>query len=103
MRDPELLLTLLRQMAEDQYGRFNHVRTLGMSEAEQRVDHHLELLRDAGHVEWIEGKFPRITNAGYDLIEAVDKNPKIMDAFMDTMKRGVPYIQAAAAALKLLS
>ena len=73
MRDGELLPALLREMAASQDGRSELVKTLGMGEEEQRRCHHMELLADAGLAEWDGRKFPRITNAGYDFIEAVTR------------------------------
>ena len=104
MRDPELLLELLRAMAADEFGRMNLPTHLGMSKEEQNRVHHMEQLADAGHADWYLGSngLPRITSAGYDFIAAVDKNPKIMDTFLEQLKKGIPYLQAAAAAMSLL-
>ena len=104
MRDPELLLELLRTMAADEFGRMNLPAHLSMSKEEQNRVHHMEQLADAGHAEWELGsnKFPRITSAGYDFIAALDKNPKIMGAFFDQLQKGIPYLQAVAAAMSLL-
>ena len=103
MRDGELLLALLREMAASQDGRSNMVKTLGMGEEEQRRCHHMELLADAGLAEWDGRKFPRITNAGYDFIEAVDKNQKCMTGFLDKLRAGIPLLQAVKATLDLLA
>ena len=105
MRDPETLLSLLREMAADDFGRSNLVVTFGMDEDQRRMVHHMELLADAGHVEWDSGgrEFPRITNDGYDFIEAVDKNAESMAIFIDKFEKGIPYVKAAIAAVSLLS
>ena len=103
MRYPELLLSLLRQMASDDFGRINFVMHMGMDTDEQRKAHHLELLRDAGLVEWLDRKLPRIRNDGYDFIEAVDKNPRVKETFLEKLKEGVPLLQAVLSALNLLS
>ncbi len=104
MRDPELLLELLRTMAADEFGRMNLATHMGMSKEEQNRVHHMEQLADAGHAEWYFGsnKFPRITSAGYDFIAAVDNNPRMMSAFLEHLKNGIPYLQAAGAAMSLL-
>ena len=103
MRDGELLLVLLREMAASQDGRSKLVKTLGMGEHGQRRCHHMELLADAGLAEWDGRKFPRIKNAGYDFIEAVDKNQKCMTRFLDKLRAGIPLLQAVKATLELLA
>ena len=100
MRDPEILLALLRSMAENDAGQYLIVPTLDTSQKEL---HHLQLLVDAGHVEWHPPKLPRITNDGYDFIEAVDNNEGAMNAFLEKLRVGVPYVNAALAAVKMLS
>ena len=104
MRDPELLLSLLREMAEKPDGRLTTLRIhLGMSEAELRRKHHVEILADAGHVYWsCSKKHPRITNAGYDFIAAADGHPSCMSKFLDLVKSGIPYLPAVEGAMKLL-
>ena len=97
MREPDLILELLRETAQTPDGRLPFTPTMGMDEKEVQIMHHLEILSDSGHVDWSSRRqFPRITNAGYDFIEAVDKNPPGMKAFMDNISRGIPYIEAAA-------
>ncbi len=102
-RDPQLLLTLLHTMAADDYGRMNMVKHLSMSPEEMRAVHHMEMLMDAGHVEWHDRQLPRITSSGYDFIDAADKNPKSMAAFLEAIRAGVPYANSVLAALKLLT
>ena len=99
MRDPDLLLMLLRDMAADSYGRMLVTKPYGMDEEQQKIVHHIELLRDAGHVEQVSDSMVRITNDGYDFISAVDKNNKAMTVFVEACKRGVPYVKAAAVAI----
>ena len=62
----------------------------------------MELLVDTGLAEWEEPKLPRITNTGYDFIEGVDKNPKSMTKFLETLNAGIPLVRAVKAALELL-
>ena len=103
MRDPEIILDLLREMANAVDGRLNFVMTAGMDDEGLTVMHHLELLRDAGHVEWEQRRLPRITNDGYDFIEAVDKNETIKQRFLKLFNEGRPYLSAVKAALELFS
>ena len=91
-------------MAADDYGRMNMVKHLSMSPAEEmRAVHHMEKLMDAGHVEWHDRQLPRITSVGYDFIDAADKKPKSMEAFLEAIRIGVSYANAVLAALKLLT
>ena len=104
MRSDDLLLTLLREMASSPDGRMILFKAAGMDEERQRRYHHMELLADAGLAEWDEPKKnPRITNAGYDFIEAVDKNSQAMETFKKMLRDGVPLVQAVSAALSLMT
>ena len=103
MRNDELLLELLREMAKAPDGRMMLVRMLGMDEEDQARSHHMELLDDAGLAVWDGDKLPRITSPGYDFIEAADKNSKVMDTFKEKLKEGVPLLQAVTAALSLMT
>lgn len=103
MRDHDLLLVLLREMAASPDGRNRLTKTLGMDEERQRRCHHMELLADAGLAEWNDRAFPRITNAGCDFIEAVDKNQKCMAKFLEKVREGIPLLQAVKVTLDLLA
>lgn len=103
MRDPDLLLSLLREMAATEYGRISVVQGIGMSNKQQRRVHHVELLADAGLVEWLPPKLPRITNDGYDFIEVVDKNKSSMDKFLELIEKGWPLAQAVLGAIQAVS
>ena len=125
MRDPELLLGLLREMANSPNGEIksplwaiSHERISSEDRQDNSLPdlvsprpdteqnrrcHHMMLLAEVHLVEWDHRwSSPRITNAGYDLVEAVDKNQKCMDEFLEKMKAGTPLLQAVKATLKLL-
>ena len=99
MRNPELLLQLLREMAAQPDGRIPMAFTI---DGDERV-HHMLLLKDAGHASWRGDTNPRITNAGYDFIEAYDKNPQAKQRFLDLWSKAVPYARAAKEAVELIS
>ena len=104
MRKHDLLFSLLREMAEEPDGQIIAVATMGMSEQESERRHHVEILVDAGHAVWNpQGSMARITNSGYDFIEAVDKGRGVMEMFNDLMEKGIPYVQAAQAVLNYMS
>ena len=104
MRDPELLISILKEMAEQSDGRIHMAVTLGMSEEERRRKLHIELLADAGLVEWYEiNKFPRITNAGFDFIQAVSKKKGARQRFLEVLDTGAPLLNAVGAVAALFT
>ena len=110
MRDPELMLSLLREMSEgkDKMGRLIIPMTFDMDERQQQRHHHMELLVDAGHAQWTndDHHIARITNAGYDFLNAAT-NPthgeKVWSRFIDTFNSGVSYARAAEAAMEFVT
>ena len=94
MRDTELLLSLLREMGNKPHGRTIVKTFLGMDEQTQQRHHHAELLVDAGHAEWSEGLL-RITNDGYDFLNAIDADPKHLEQFHQYFNTGARYADAA--------
>ena len=106
MRDPEVMLSLLREMAGNDGGWIVAPAQAHMgisSEDAQRRYHHAELLVDAGHAQWNDQKVvARITNAGYDFIDAVEKQERVRTKFLERFKAGIPYLMAVKAALEVL-
>ena len=105
MRDPKLMLSLLRQMASDDYGRLTMPASFGMSAEEQRHRHHLELLIDAGRAEWTgrQMSIARITNAGYDFINAVDQGEEFINRFLNLINKGIRVGQAMDTIVEMVS
>lgn len=104
MRDPDLMLSLLREMADDDSGWIAIPATMGMRAHELRRRHQLELLIDAGHAQWTSPQMSvaRITNAGYDFINAVEMQETVRAKFLELFKAGIPYLNAASTAMGLL-
>ena len=110
MRDPELMLSLLREMSEDKdkMGRLIIPMTLDMDERQLQRHHHMELLVDAGHAQWTndDHHIARITNAGYDFLNAAT-NPthgeKAKARFVELFNSGVAYARAAQAAVDVVA
>jgi len=106
MRDPELMLALLKEMSEDAGGYLTVARTLGMSPDERKYYHHVELLVDAGHAVWTSPRadIARITNDGYDFLNAT-ANPntgaQVRARFIQLFNNGLPYVQAVTSAMDL--
>ena len=108
MRDPELMVALLEEMCKNDMGRLLIPMTMGMDEHRQQRRHHVELLVDAGHAEWVNDKrsVARITNAGYDFLNAAT-NPtngeKAKTRFVDLFNSGVSYARAAQSVVDWVS
>ena len=108
MRDPELMLSLLKEMSDEAMGQLIVPMMMGMTEEDERQRHHVELLIDAGHARWVgdEQQAARITNAGYDFLNAAS-NPKSGEGakrrFIELFDGGVAYGRAAQAAIDLVA
>ena len=98
MRDPELLLQLLREMAEQPNGRIPMALTM---DDDKRV-HHMLLLVDTGLASWRGNLYPRITSAGYDFIAAYDKDPQARQKFWDLLEKAMPYAQTVNKVLEMI-
>ena len=103
MRDPKLMISLLHEMAAEEFGRIATSYSYGMSIDEQKRYHHLELLVDTKHAEWVDGHFVRITNTGYDFINAIGQDQKYRDQFLDLFNRGMKFVDAAAKIIKIVT
>lgn len=101
MRDAELMITLLKEMASDSYGHVMITETLGMGEDKLHRIHQLELLADAGLADWRSDSMARITNSGYDLIAAIDQANSIKRKFLNWLALGWSLAKAAAEAIEL--
>ena len=108
MRDPELMISLLKEMSEDNMGQLIVPMRIGMGVPEQQRHHHVALLVDAGHAAWMSGQqsVARITNDGYDFLNAATNlthGEKATSRFIDTFNSGVPYARAAQAAVEFVT
>ena len=99
------MMSLLRDMASDSYGRMTMPASFGMSAEEQKRRHHLELLIDAGRAEWTgaQESIARITNAGYDFINAVDQGEEFISRFLNLVSKGIKVGQAMDTIVELVS
>ena len=107
MRDPELMISLLKEMSEDIMGQLIVPMRIGMGATEQQRHHHVALLVDAGHAEWMgsQRSLARITNAGYDFLSATNSTngENAKSRFVDLFNQGVPYARAAQAAVDFVA
>lgn len=103
MRDPELKLALLQEMAARPSGEIIDVLTYGPTKEEQQRRHHLNLLVDVGHAQRMGRDIVRITDAGYTFIDTVG-SPKGKHQFLKLVQDGKPYAEIvlllASAAMK---
>ena len=96
MRDPELLISILEEMAQQPDGRLKMAVTLGRNEEMQRRIFHIELLRDADLVEWGNiREFPRITNQGFNFIETIRKKKGAKEKVFEMLDKGEPLLNTA--------
>ena len=102
MEKPELLLELLRQMAEDVGGRTYVIHAPNDPE-EMSKYHHCELLEDAGHAVFVNKAAVRITRQGRDFLNAVQSEPKAKAVFFQSMKDGLSFAKAVSKAIELFN
>ena len=98
MRDPELMIDILREFAAKNGGR----DVVDMSTDMDKY-HHIELLEDAGHMTWVSEYLVRITNDGYDFLNAIDSQQEAMSGYLDAFAKGVDYLRAAEIAIEIAS
>ena len=108
MRDPELMISLLKEMSEDNMGQLIIPMRIGMGVPEQQRHHHVALLVDAGHATWMSGQqsVARITNDGYDFLNAATNlkhGEKATSRFVELFNGGVAYARAAQAAVDVVA
>ena len=106
MRDPELLVQLLKELSAEGTGQGIVRRYIGMKIEESVRLHHYDLLVDAGHAEWKNESCIRITATGYNFVEALGSAKTGEQAhrrYLERMKDGVGYARAAADAVKLVA
>ena len=105
MRDINLLISLLREMSATDLGTIHVPLYCGASSEDQQRKHHAELLVDAGHADWndLDETMLRITNQGYDFLDAIDKSPKTKTYFFELIKEGLMYAEAAQKSVEFMN
>ncbi|MCY3540425.1 MAG: hypothetical protein OXH31_00740 [Gammaproteobacteria bacterium] len=103
MRDVNLLVSLLKEVSENESGELILPEYDNQSAEDQKRKHHAELLADSAHATW---KHPydilRITNRGYDFLNALEKSSEAKTLFFDLIDKGMPYSDAAIQAILLV-
>ena len=105
MRDPEMMIALLKEMSKKGDGAVLFPATITYSPSHEDAErlHHARLLVDVGHAQWESKSTARITAAGYDFLNAVDKQPSAREGFLSTFNAGATYAQAVAKALEIVA
>lgn len=89
MRDINQMIELLEEMASNPNGQILLMKTLGMSSFQQERIHNADLLEDAGLATWISDSSIRITNTGYDFLNAVKQDrPTYIDKAKKLLEQG---------------
>ena len=100
MRDPELLISLLKQMSESDMGWIPLDKHYGMDSEEQKRYHHIQILMDAEFAVQV-GDHARITNSGYDFLNA-SKVQKFRNKLKELTDEGMSFSAAIKAAMMWL-
>ena len=103
MRDTELLISLLQEMANNDSGQMIVPNYMGMDDDELQQRHHCLLLVDALHADWDGKDFIRITNKGYDLLNAMNNQPKMKDRLLKLMNNGSSFVDASLKVIEFVN
>ncbi len=97
------MLDLLGEMEGSLDGRLTATMVLGASEERRRRHHHVEILADAGCAEWVGDGVARITNTGYDFVNAIDQDETNSDKLDRWLARGMRLADAVSRIVDLVS
>lgn len=89
MRDPELLINVLRETSQYESGMIMLVKPF-----DENVVHHLNLLIDAELGVERGDYLMEITNAGYDFLNAIEANPDKEKMWVDLLNNGATLARA---------
>ena len=96
MRNVDLMIELLEEMSSSADGQILLVRTLGMSEHDLVRYHQAELLSDSGLATWNSDSAIRITNSGYDFLNAVNQDrPQYIATCKELLGKGKALLNVA--------
>ncbi len=97
MRDIDQMIDLLDEMASEPGGLILLVRTFDMSEAEEQRIHNADLLQDTGLALWVSASGIRITNDGYDFLNAVKRDrPTYVNRARKLLEEGKSLLSVVA-------
>lgn len=99
MRDVDAMIAVLREGAEDPTGRILAPFTSDNIESY----HQVELLADCGLVEWVSDHVARVTNTGYDFVQAIDRKEGFREQLQHYLDLGLPIVNAISNVMAWLS
>lgn len=106
MRDPELLLRQLKAMRKSPWGEIlpSGAGAVPSNEYPSRVvKHHIDLLIEVKHAKTLDSGSVAITNAGYDFLEALERDPSLWEQFLSNLEKGKPLVTATSNIINLAS
>lgn len=103
MRNPEQMIAILKEMADSPAGDLIVSPYMGMPEEEEVRIHQVELLTDSGLVYEKSDSYFRITNTGYDFLNAVENNAQKKQRFMELIGTGTALLEAVNAIVGAIS
>lgn len=97
MRNIGAMIAVLEEAAQARDGRI--IATLDGG----GTHHQVELLADCGLVEWVSDYVARITNKGYDFLQALERKEGFREQLQRYLDRGMPIVNAIAKVMGWLS
>lgn len=96
MIEPEQLVSVLQEMAAAPAEELHCPWDPVMPASERAQRDHVEFLVGAGHAEWTSRAqtTARITNAGYDVVDAVGAANGVIDALRRHLNDGMTWVHA---------
>ena len=104
MRNVDLMIELLEEMGNAVDGQIMMVQTMGMSETTRARRHHAELLSDAGLAIWQSDSMIRITNSGYEFLNAINQDPpKYISKCKELLGQGKQLLEVANTVMSIVN
>ena len=104
MRNFEQMFKLLEDMADEPGGLIIVRKHLGMSSEERAEAHSVQLLTDAGLAIWESDSGVRITNQGYNFLNAVKQDrPKYIAKAKELLGQGKSLLAVAAKVVSIVN
>ncbi len=96
MRNVDMMIRLLEEMSKDPGGQILLVSTLAMSNQSLARRHQADLLNDAGLAIWKSESAIRITNGGYDFLNAINQDrPQYVAKCKELLGKGMTLVNVA--------
>ncbi len=104
MRNIDTMIELLKEMGAAVDGQIAIFKTVDMSESEMARNHHAELLIDAGLATWQSESMIRITNSGYDFLNAINQDPsKYISKCKELISQGKELLEVVKTVMSIVN